>query len=71
MGWCALRVPFPRSYSEAPESLSFLSWDCSPDRSHRQNGKLKLPVEVMEEAGSVWRGKEGKGFLGLCVRTPI
>lgn len=56
------RVPFP---------LSLPPWDCSPDRSQRQNGKPKLPVEVMEEAGSVRRGKEGKGVLGLFVRTPI
>lgn len=30
-----------------------------------------MRVEVMEEAGSMWRGREGKGVLRLCVGTLI
>lgn len=67
---CECHFPDPIWKPQSP-SPSLPPWDCSPDRSHSQNGKPKLPVEVMEEAGSMWRGKEGKGVLGLCMKTPI
>lgn len=64
VGWCALRVPSPTSHSEAPKSLSFLLWDCSPERRHRQNGKPNLPVEVKKRQKVCGVGRRARGSYG-------